>query len=51
MNDTQFNLDGGEFAGMAYDSGLNYPNPDALQEVRLITSNYSAHLGDSLAGF
>lgn len=45
VNDTQFNLDGGEFAGMAYDSGLNYPNPDALQEVRLITSNYSAAFG------
>ncbi len=45
VNETQFNLDGGEFAGMEYDSGLNYPNPDALQEVRLITNNYSAALG------
>ena len=44
-HETQFNLDGGEFAGMAYDSGLNYPNPDALQEVRLITGNYSAAFG------
>lgn len=42
---TQFNLDGGEFAGVGYDSGLNYPNPDALQEFRFITNNYSADLG------
>lgn len=42
---TQFNLDGGEFAGMAYDSGLNYPNPDALQEVRFVTGNYGAEFG------
>jgi len=42
---TQFNLDGGEFAGVEYDSGLNYPNPDALQEFRFITNNYSADLG------
>lgn len=48
-NETQFNLDGGQFAGVGWDSGLNYPNPDALQEFRFITSNYSAALG-SLPG-
>jgi carboxypeptidase family protein len=45
FHQTQFNLDGGEFAGVQYDSGLNYPNPDALQEFRFITQNYGADFG------
>jgi len=42
---TQYNLDGGEYAAVGFDSGLNYPNPDALQEFRLIVNNYSAEFG------
>jgi len=42
---TQYNLDGGEFAGTGYDSALNYPNPDALQEFRFMTSDYGADSG------
>ncbi len=47
---TQFNLDGGEFAGPALNSGINYPNPDAVQEFRFITSNYSAEFGRNPGG-
>jgi len=42
---TQFNLDGGEFAQMQYSIAWNYPNPDALDEFRLITGNYGADFG------
>jgi hypothetical protein len=49
-HNTQFNLDGGMYSGVAYDSGLNYPNPDALQEFRFITQNYSAEFGRNLGG-
>lgn len=47
---TQFNLDGGEFAGMRMNSGLNYPNPDAIAEFRFITNNYSAEFGKNPGG-
>lgn len=47
---TQFNLDGGEFAGPLLNSGINYPNPDAVQEFRFITSNYSAEFGRNPGG-
>lgn len=42
---TQYNLDGGEFSAQNYSIAWNYPNPDALQEFRLITSNYGADFG------
>ncbi len=47
---TQFNLDGGEFAGMRMNSGLNFPNPDAIAEFRFITNNYSAEFGKNPGG-
>jgi hypothetical protein len=49
-HETQYNLDGGEFAGATQHDGLNYPNPDALQEFRFMTSNYAADFGRSPGG-
>ncbi len=47
---TQYNLDGGEYAGMRMNTGLNYPNPDAVAEFRFITNNYSAEFGKNPGG-
>jgi len=47
---TQYNLDGGQFAGPQLNSGLNYPNPDAIAEFRFITSNYTAEYGRNPGG-
>lgn len=47
---TQYNLDGGEFSGKRMNTGLNYPNPDAIQEFRFITNNYSAEFGKNPGG-
>ena len=47
---TQYNLDGGEYAGLRMNTGLNYPNPDAVAEFRFITNNYSAEFGKNPGG-
>lgn len=47
---TQYNLDGGEYTGMRMNTGLNYPNPDAIAEFRFITNNYSAEFGKNPGG-
>jgi hypothetical protein len=47
---TQYNLDGGEYSGMRMNTGLNYPNPDAVAEFRFITNNYSAEFGKNPGG-
>lgn len=47
---TQYNLDGGQYSGPQLNSGLNYPNPDAIAEFRFITSNYSAEYGRNPGG-
>src|SRR4051794_13712077 len=44
-NETDYQLNGVRFAGSYTNSGLNYPNPDALQEFRLITNPNSAEYG------
>ena len=38
-------LDGAQFNAVFRNSGLNYPPPDAIQEIRAVTSNYSAEYG------
>lgn len=45
--DTQneFRLDGNEWKNVTQNTGLNLPNPDALQEFQIITSNPSAEYG------
>ncbi len=50
FNMTQYNLDGGEFSGMRMNTGMNYPNPDAIAEFRFITNNYSAEFGKNPGG-
>ena len=49
-NMTEYQLDGTEFDEPALNGGLNYPNPDALQEFRFITNNYSAEFGKNPGG-
>ncbi|MGJ5814223.1 TonB-dependent receptor domain-containing protein [Paludibaculum fermentans] len=44
-NEMDFQLNGMRFAGSYSNSGLNYPNPDALQEFKLITNPISAEYG------
>ncbi len=44
-NEVDWQLDGVHFAGANNNSGLNLPNPDALNEFKLITNSYSAEYG------
>lgn len=46
LNETDYQLNGVRFAGSYTNSGLNYPNPDALQEFKLITNPNSAEFGN-----
>jgi outer membrane receptor protein involved in Fe transport len=46
----EYLLDGTEFSLPAENLGPNYPNPDALEEFRFITSNYSAEYGKNAGG-
>jgi hypothetical protein len=47
---TEYSLDGVEYTDQYLNAGLNYPNPDAIQEFRFITSNYSAEFGKAAGG-
>ena len=38
-------FDGSQFNAVFRNSGLNYPPPEAVQEIRAVTSNYSAEYG------
>jgi hypothetical protein len=40
-----FTLDGSNFVNPSRNTGLNYPPPDALQEFRILTNNFSAEYG------
>lgn len=44
-NETDYQLNGVRFAGSYSNAGMNYPNPDALQEFNLITNPISAEYG------
>lgn len=44
-NETDYQLNGVRFAGSYFNLGLNYPNPDALEEFKLITNPNSAEYG------
>ena len=46
INETDYQLNGVRFAGSYTNSGLNYPNPDALSEFKLITNPLSAEYGE-----
>src|SRR5579885_302090 len=47
---TQYNLDGGDYSGKRMNTGMNYPNPDAIEEFRFLTNNYSAEFGKNPGG-
>ena len=40
-----FSFDGGYFNNPSRNTGLNFPPPDAVQEVRILTHNFSAEYG------
>lgn len=40
-----FTFDGGYFNNPSRNTGINYPPPDAIQEVRILTHNFSAEYG------
>jgi hypothetical protein len=42
-----FTLDGGYFTNPSRNTGINYPPPDAIQEVRILTQNFNAEYGHS----
>ena len=46
INETDYQLNGIRFAGSYNNSGLNYPDPDALSEFKLITNPLSAEYGE-----
>jgi outer membrane receptor protein involved in Fe transport len=45
-----FLFDGQEYQALLRDTGLTYPPPDALQEVKVLTSNFSAEYGRNAGG-
>lgn len=45
-----FYLDGSENTGAFRNNGLNFPNPDAVEEVQIATSNTSAEFGRQPGG-
>src|SRR5206468_10368195 len=40
-----FTFDGGYFNNPSRNTGINYPPPDAIQEVRILTHNFTAEYG------
>jgi hypothetical protein len=40
-----FTFDGGYFNNPSRNTGMNYPPPDAIQEVRVLTHNFAAEFG------
>ncbi|MDZ4799908.1 MAG: carboxypeptidase regulatory-like domain-containing protein [Bryobacteraceae bacterium] len=44
-NQNLFLLDGAHFGAHFRNSGLNYPPPDALQEMKVLTNSFSAEYG------
>ncbi len=44
-NQNLFLFDGSNYNALFRSSGLNYPPPDALQEVKVLTNNFSAEYG------
>jgi hypothetical protein len=50
--DTQneFRFDGTSHQNLTHNSGLNLPSPDALQEFKVMTSNYAAEYGRNAGG-
>ncbi len=45
QNENLFLFDGADFNAVFRNTGLNYPPPDALQEVKVLTNSFSAEYG------
>jgi outer membrane receptor protein involved in Fe transport len=45
QNENLFLFDGAEFNAVFRNTGLNYPPPDALQEVKVLTNTFTAEYG------
>jgi len=48
QNDSNWVLDGGDNTSPLRNSGNDVPNPDAIQETRVITNNYGAEYGRTI---
>ncbi len=48
--DNNMMLDGTSLVELMYNRGVNLPNPDALQEFRVLTNTYSAEYGRTAGG-
>jgi hypothetical protein len=46
----EFRFDGISFKNLTQNTGLNYPSPDALQEFKIMASNYNAEYGRNSGG-
>jgi outer membrane receptor protein involved in Fe transport len=49
-NANLFLFDGQDYQAVFRNTGLNYPPPDALQEVKVLTSSFSAEYGHNAGG-
>src|ERR1035437_336014 len=49
-NGVSYQLDGADFNDTYINPNLPFPNPDAIQDFNLVTSNMSAIYGDALGG-
>jgi len=49
-NQNLFLLDGMHFNAVFRNTGMNYPPPDSLQEVKVLTNNFSAEYGRNAGG-
>ena len=45
QNENLFLFDGADFNAVFRNTGLNYPPPDALQEVKVLTNSFTAEYG------
>ena len=45
--DNNFTLNGANFTSFAQATGVNYPPPDAVQEIRIQTHNFTAEYGNA----
>jgi len=45
--DNNFTFNGANFTNFAQTTGMNYPPPDAIQEIRIQTHNFSSEYGNS----
>jgi hypothetical protein len=45
--DNNFTFNGANFTSFAQSTGMNFPAPDAVQEIRIQTRNFTAEYGNA----